>query len=133
MHSEDSRENATSNTDEYTPLGTRSDAAAAFEGAEEEVGAAELVWVTVVVRGVEVEGFAVAVEEAAPFAVLDRVALPVSVIRLLAVGAASPLDSKLPDCAASLTACWKIWVAFAGTRETKPMRGGATAGGVRFP
>ena len=97
MHSEDSRESATSNTDDHAPLGTRSDGAAALDGAGEDVGAAELVLVTctVVVGGEEVEGFAVVVEEAAPFATLVWVALPVPVMRLLAVGAASPLAENI--------------------------------------
>ncbi len=101
MHSEDSRESVTSNTDDHAPLGTRSDAAAAFAGADEDVGAAELVMVTIVVEGGEgVDGLDVA-DEAAPFATLDRVALvlpdveiAVSIMRLLAVGAASPLARK---------------------------------------
>ena len=161
MHSEDSRESAISNTDDHAPLGTRSEAAAPFACADDEdVGAAALVTVTTVVGGEVVEGLDVAVE-ATPFATLDWVELePLgvellpSVMRLLAVGAASPLaenttgrssvlkcrgstelniHSKLPDCSASSTACWKIWVAFAGTSETKPMRGGSTEGCVRFP
>ena len=143
MHSDDSRGSVTSSTDDQTPLGIRSDAAAAFECADSEaVGAEELVTVTTVVGGEDVDGPDVAVE-AAPFATLESVAvavaaevelelpdveLPTSVIRLLAVGAASPLaekttadqspraannctaqnsHSKLPDFSASSTACWK--------------------------